>query len=985
MQVKHMLALGIDISGAKKYIETLNRARTTAKMFGTDVSKSAKIVGQKQTKMMQKGGMEATKYTTTLIDGNRKIQASYKHTGKSTQYLSTGVKQISNTTKKAIPLMQHFQKALARVAIVVPVWMLFRSAMMAVMQTLKEGFRYWMEFDKAINKSRQVIHKFTGDLDMAVDILTSRIKELSIETGLSMAKLSGTFYRFGTVGLDFETSVKGMEVATKLANVMFGDSEKTAIVLSQAYRLLGDTIDQNIPKHQRMGVVGAQIAKLWKTNAFELNEFTGALQQFLPVANVFNFSITESIGLLATLQTAGLKNTKAGRLLRTSISKLVENLDQVAGELGVHVNPALDSTFDVLMRVLGAVKKLESAGGELPIEAIEAMGIFGGVRSKQAGMALVAMYDLLQENLEAINTGQGKYNRLLKDLEEQNARILKQVFKQEERFKNLKVLMGKAFVEGITGAENFANAMANVNIGMEKGISRASNLGNALALIFKLAMNNSEGFEDILKRIDVTVARSINNAVKSSERLRKGLSNALTGEELDALLKDMQEFKKEFKDTSFGKDFFDRMGLSRESVIKSLEKIRKELEAVAKDEKPIKFPFDTTGEGFDSKKGVLSQQLKVETESRLKLMQHELKYIDMQNDGLSQSVIAEERLKDLVEEKVRKYNNLDMVLANSYKIIDKQHAVSLALKGNYEEMKGLFFGMFIDQTAILEIEKLRQKSTLEGVTETLKITKRIVKHELDLAKIRGLSGKHLLEYKNYLEEIHGIGQNEFHLLDKKLNLEKSITQEKEDQKNISSDAVKIWEISLKHGQDLANEVRDIVAGQKAFVDASSGAMQILATDYPSKLKQFQAGEYYKETGTQTPEEAKQAQELAEQKESQARKLEDLMMNTEYLTNATEEYIKAMGRAPQFKYELEPERMKELPQRKIPSDLVPKPEEAIPKAPTIIAPTIPIEVKSEINVMIDDANVEEKVGKAVTKELEEQGFTAMLKDWLGKNV
>ncbi|GAH11198.1 unnamed protein product, partial [marine sediment metagenome] len=145
-------------------------------------------------------------------------------------------------------------------------------------------------------------------------------------------------------------------------------------------------------------------AKLWKTNAFELDEFTGALQQFLPVANVYNFSMTESIALLSTLQTAGLKSTKAGRLLRTSVSKLVDNLDQVAVTLGVHVNPAMDTTFDVLMRVLGAVKKLESAGGELPIEAIQAMGIFGGVRSRQAGMALVSMYDLLQENLEAINT-----------------------------------------------------------------------------------------------------------------------------------------------------------------------------------------------------------------------------------------------------------------------------------------------------------------------------------------------------------------------------------------------------------------------------------------------------------------------------------------------------------------------------------------------------------------------------------------------------
>ncbi|GAG90883.1 unnamed protein product, partial [marine sediment metagenome] len=158
MQVKHMLALGIDISGAKKYINVLNKARATARKFGIRTTKSAELVGLKTTNMFKKGELVAKKYTATLVDGNKKVSASFKHTGKSAKALSAGVNRIKDTAKKSTPIMGQFVKALKRVAIVVPVWMLFRSAMMAVMRTISEGFKYWMEFNKAINKSRQVIH-----------------------------------------------------------------------------------------------------------------------------------------------------------------------------------------------------------------------------------------------------------------------------------------------------------------------------------------------------------------------------------------------------------------------------------------------------------------------------------------------------------------------------------------------------------------------------------------------------------------------------------------------------------------------------------------------------------------------------------------------------------------------------------------------------------------------------------------------------------
>jgi len=325
----------------------------------------------------QKYGKNYVTQTKKVKDGNVALTESYGVANKGTN---------------------DMVKALRRAAIVAPIWLALRTTMMAVIQTIKEGAKYWMDFDKAMKKTEQVIHGVTGNIADSVEILTKEIRNLSIETGQSMAKLSSTFYRFGTVGLNFETSMNGMKAAVKLANVMFGDNEQIAKVLAQTYRLLGESMDESIPVSQRMNVIGAQIYKLWKTNAFEINEFTGALERFLPTANMFNFEITDSLALLASLHTAGIKGTKAGRLLGTSIQKLVQNMGDISQTLGVNVNPNLDSTFDMLMKTLGVIKNLNSAGRTIP--DIENLTVFGGVRQRQAPMALITLYDTLIKNLK---------------------------------------------------------------------------------------------------------------------------------------------------------------------------------------------------------------------------------------------------------------------------------------------------------------------------------------------------------------------------------------------------------------------------------------------------------------------------------------------------------------------------------------------------------------------------------------------------------
>jgi len=717
-------------------------------------------------------------YKNQVREGNKVITTTKRLSGANTR--------LTQTITKATSKQNDLVRALKRAAVVAPIWLALRAVMMSVLTTIREGAKYWIEFDKAIQKSRQVIHGATGTIGEAIISLKDNIKDLSIETGVSMAKLSSTFYRFGTVGLNVQKSMEGMEVSTKLATVMFGNSDEIARVLAQAYRLLGDSIDQTIPSQKRLAVTGAQIRKLWEDNAFEINEFTGAMQQFLPVANVFNFSMTETIALLSTLQTAGLKATKAGRLLRTGVSKLVSNLDQVALTLGVHVNPALDSTFDVLMRVLKAIKTLSDAGGELPIEALEAMTIFGGVRSRQAGLALVALYDTLNQNLQNINTEHGKYNALLDEQNEKYKKVLKSVHKQAERFKNLRGLIGQAFVKGVAGADTFADSLERINTNLEKSI-------NTVQLVTGV--------------------------------IRETFLTLVTGQ-LYSTRKSIADMKKYMEDI---KNLSDVKGLGQQTIYPELGRY------MGAQEVPE-----------NKKSEEVRRKISRSTEHQLALLTQELKYVELQNKGYDKSAIAQEKLNTFLREKVRLYNTTGRVIMEQVEALNEQEVISLALAGNYEELLNLSKGTAISEKDILKIEKMRQAIDKAAIPIAQKRLQMLIQHETNLLKTKGATKRQVLETTIEMEKQLGMNQSTLSLLKNQLDLEVAIKKEKEAQTKLSSNTMKIYEIAQKEGLTAAKQISEFLQGRMTYQTLQT--REIFGTFqkyFPQIEKTMQALKYFK--------------------------------------------------------------------------------------------------------------------------------------------
>ncbi|RLJ03025.1 MAG: phage tail tape measure protein, partial [Candidatus Aenigmatarchaeota archaeon] len=528
--VKYLIQLGYDESGAIAYQRDLKRCEDATNKFGVQSGRAVEILDRKQNIFFNKQGKQVINTSYLWKDNfGKTFKTTLQEVGDDMNVVGVQVGSLGQKMKKSAGLSKEFTNALKRVTIVVPVWMIARNILQGVLQTLSSGMTYWKDFSNAITKAKQTFTDIK-DVNMEAYIagLTDRIRDLSIETGKTMAELVNTMYRFTTVGLSVQRAEEGMAEAVRLANLMFGNQDEIGRVIAQVYRLLGDNMADTIPEQKRMQVIGSQIYKLWKDNAFEIGELTQAYQKFLPTANVFNFSVTQSTALLATLETAALKSGRAGRLLRTSINKLAENSTQLAKEFGIVVTGG-ESTFDVLMKILGAVNKMDTA--KFPIEKFRKFNLFGGVRSREAAMALSAAYELLKKNIDAINPSMDNLNKLLEEEKSAHDDVKESLGFQLKKLTNLRAQLGEAFIKGVVGAKSFKEAIVAYNSALENSQKLVSHIGDSLTtmlevayglpiafdMFFTMAKQNVEDFQTIYGNIGKAMKGSL--PISEVERL----------------------------------------------------------------------------------------------------------------------------------------------------------------------------------------------------------------------------------------------------------------------------------------------------------------------------------------------------------------------------------------------------------------------------------------------------------------------------------
>lgn len=658
-----------DLLGQSSKLATnFSNLTTVNRNFGTELSKFGdvtKFVGTSLNQVSDEGIKVAKIFETAngkfvkLTETTKLLPSGIQEVTRTTQEMSRSQVEnattLENASKRTVSFTENIIRLGKRALLTIPIWFALRTAITAPLKVLRDGLKDLAEFDRALQLLGKTLKVPAKDFASTLAPIQEQITRFSLESGQSVEKITIAIQKFATVGFDLETSLAGGISATKTAVLLFGDAEETARAFARALRILVDTSKPVVQQQKEIAESLSLMEILWDKNEFEISDANEALTKFAPIAKVAGLSMRETLTLLATLGTASVSGGRAGTLLNTTIQKLIQNLDEVAKEFNININPATDTTFTTLVKVVDASAKLGTSFEGVIARSKILTEVFGGVRGSVPIQSLSALNDVLHENIALSPDLEGTEKRFQEQTETLNKLV--------ERHKNLNREMKKAFVTGLLGAGNYQKALeliVNTQIklindtqifgAVVRNAFISAGVGSVIAFrkeLLGLIPFLATKFPGLIAGLGLgslifaglsvnELIADLNNQAKSAQtkfeefgsdiadQIQKGLNKQLNFDELDKLVATLEVF---------GADQLSIDTTTFEKLLVSLKAIRTEEQALsAEKQKQL---------AIDQKKEVTRKQ---EEDIVKELIKHELALLQLKGATASQLIEAEQSL-----------------------------------------------------------------------------------------------------------------------------------------------------------------------------------------------------------------------------------------------------------------------------------------------------------------------------------------------------
>jgi len=678
-----------------------------------------------------------------------------------------------------------FAKLLQHALVIIPTWAVLRGTMEGITTSFKNSVAGIIETDTALQKVKRSLQGTTEQIGMQFDMLKTEAEKLAVASGISTDKIIAAFQKFAQTGFSFETSMAGAQGATKLAVTTFSDATTIANTLTGAFKILVDTTGKSGSEIEQLNSLFSQMNELSKTNKFSMNDFGDALSKFAPVAKANNISLHDTVALLATLENAGYRSTTAGQLLRTSIQKLLENLDKLAPSLGVKINPALDNTTSILLKVMDAVSNLGKTATKVSPDLTAALkDIFGGIRSSQALQALMSMRESLAKNLELKSS--------VADLNTEYNKTRDILGNQINRYHTLNSEIGKAFLTGIIGTKDFDSAMGAVNKTLEDMQKNAEKFGRIVKEAFKspltatglTAYESSQQVSDIQAQINAQITKGLNRQLSLPD-LQKTveLVKMAIGMQID-------------------------IGLGPKALSTTYTTLTKQI--------------------IDME--IANKQI---AEAQAKTTQ-----------GANQQALADKRALEPILKK-SDFLKLEGYLRKELQASGLAEADVETKIMQFREQSNLFLAKDLS----LQKELIDHTRALEDIELRRNRDRGLIDNQLEFLRLQGATNLQIVEARIEMEKMYGINQTRNDLLRNELELNKEITKEKLNQNSLSSNSLKLFQISKQFGTQTATTISDFLAGKVPVTAFENGGkfsdmLSILQKFFSSELEQRQANRFF---------------------------------------------------------------------------------------------------------------------------------------------
>ena len=764
-----------------------------------------------------------------------------------------GGKKFPAAFKKNKTAAEQFILALKRAAIVAPVWMLVRAAMQSVFSLIAEQVKFLKDLETAMARI-QIVGKGTkeeyNDLKISLISLASAYG-VSASEALDAAKIFAQQGR--TVDETFKLTraamigvqVTGQDMKT-IVNNLTAAIEGFNVPIENSISIL----DKWINVERQFAVTSADLADATKT--------AGATAHQLGVSmNTFFGDVTAIVELTrkSGAQAANALQFIYARLLSTG-KKTVEQIAQIPYYLDKQGKATFEVTNEYrnLSDILG-----DLAGKWASFTEKQKLDIALQVASKKqltSFLALMQNYNTSIEARIAALDSAGASEKAFGIMQETVAIKLEKV---KTAWNALTIAVAdttewKVFLDlqnsillGLIEIINKKKAI-EISVNKEKDINMKAieTQKTQLENLKELISLRDNYLKQPPKDQNQTILDKLNDSIKRlSENLPKGLKIAISG-----------DMKKDLEGIEVAMDAINRREISI-NISKEFDIKRKELENRLQELNNALF---WNPEKF-GREEIVSEINEIQTRLNIN----------------SKNYIAElnKQLKIYEEQKAQKQAQLQV--SNKISTIDENITLKEAERLDIEKQLNTIknSGLYINgQILDVEIELIKNSLYLydaheknlklaelqnQKINASAEYVNKLIEHELELAKIRGASGLELFEAERRLK-LMLYGESAINdSLTMRLEKEKAITQEKEDQKRATSEEVELMKIALRYGNAAAQEISRFLAGQRDLSRLTPDLQRIVKSRFGTAFEAAQASEFFRTgrgTSIFTPKELK---------------------------------------------------------------------------------------------------------------------------------
>lgn len=774
---------------------------------------------------------EADKVTERLTQ-IKKIYATTPEGGKALKEIQETFKPMAKDTAKASQKMGDFEKAIRRVAIVAPVWTIFRNAMMSTFKLLGEQVQFLKELETAMARIR-IVGKGTEE---QYDSLRITLINLATTYGSLSKEVADAAVLFAQQGRNVEEIIKLTQASVLGAKVLGTDVRSVADDLTSAIEGFNigvsssiSIIDKWINVEKNFAVTSKDLADATKTAGATANQLGVSMSEFLgDVTAIVETTRKSGSAAANALQFIYARVYSTGRKTIEQIAKIPFFLDE-QGKATFELTGEYRNLSDILTDLAFKWDTLTKK------EKLDIAQVVASKRQMTAFLALMQNYRTsIEARIKALDSA-GAAQQAFNIIEETT----------EVKIKKLNATWNQ-MTASIADTSTWKAVLDVMSIGLKNLISDINPL-------FSLHMAFDDARESVNRHI--ATQQGMIEQFKELLTLRERLASApqenpLVVEQLTEVNKIIDELIKKSPSLK-GTNIFASLNLS------NLKGARTELDNFVNQLKKEEIKIQTELE-FNFKR----KDLEIQLADAVKNISNE-KVLNITLNSLSNELVnleenknkaIEKRLDDYEKEqtllKIRKQIEAEALDLSEQLTDADEERIKINSTLNELRESGKFTTLelinaeieLVKQSSFLYEgrKKLLQVAELEAKkrTEALGIINTLLKHELDLAQLRGATDKDLLELE---VKLGTISKNS---LDYRLRMEKLLTQERLKQFEISDDALKIYKVYQQYGLRIAEEIGKFNTGMMNFDQLSRKAQDVWKEMFPERAEAQKVMEFF---------------------------------------------------------------------------------------------------------------------------------------------